>query len=77
MQKNLSLVLIWQLAFYVSPIKFGAFICDGKYRKKDYSFPATGLLSKIYLGDAPLFKRKDNLPNTTVSTLEDMKGSLT
>ena len=47
---------------YVSPIKFGAFICDGKYRKKDYSFPATGLLSKIYLGDAPLFKRKDNLP---------------
>jgi len=47
---------------YVSPNKFGAFICDGKYRKKDYSFPATGLLSKIYLGDAPLFKRKDNLP---------------
>jgi len=47
---------------YVSPIKFGGFICDGKYMKKDYSFPSTGLLSKIYLGDAPFFKRKDNLP---------------
>jgi hypothetical protein len=43
---------------YVSPIQFGAFICDGKYRKKDDLFTATGLLSKIYFGDATLFKRR-------------------
>ena len=48
---------------YVSPIQFGAFICDGKYRKKDDLFTATGLLSKIYFGDATLFKRKDNMPS--------------
>jgi hypothetical protein len=66
---------------YVSPIPFGAFICDGKYRNKDDLFTATGLLSKIYFGDATLFKRKDNMPLRryfyTGSTLEEMKGSPT
>ena len=66
---------------YVSPIQFGAFICDGKYRKKDDLFTATGLLSKIYFGDATLFKRKDNMPSRryfyTCSTLDEMKGSPT
>jgi hypothetical protein len=58
------------------PFHFGSFICDGKYRKKDYLFTATGLLSKIYFGDAPLFKRNDNMPNTIGCTLEDMKAAL-
>jgi hypothetical protein len=66
---------------YVSPIQFGAFVCDGKYRKKDDLFTATGLLSKIYVGDATLFERKDNMPSRryvyTGSTLEEMKGSPT